>query len=139
MAWAWIKYLREKTLCDCEHTPMAGRRSGMFTLLFATVFVLGFAGLNLSRYVSASPSAAKQEQPAPAGLSRVTIPVAGMTCVTCEFAVNTALRKTQGVKSAEAHVASNSATIEYDPAKTNPAKLVEAINATGYRATLPQK
>src|SRR5438874_3091112 len=53
LTWAWAKYLREKTACDCEHKPMESRRSGMITLVLVTVFVLGFAGLNISRYVFA--------------------------------------------------------------------------------------
>jgi len=42
LTWAWAKYLREKTVCDCEHKTMRERRSGMFTLLIATVIVLRF-------------------------------------------------------------------------------------------------
>src|SRR6266478_9637929 len=54
LTWAWAKYLREKTVCDCEHKTMQGRRSGMFALLIATVIVLGFGSLNISRYTFAS-------------------------------------------------------------------------------------
>src|SRR5215831_16935693 len=50
LTWAWGKYLREKAICDCEHTTMHGRRAGMLTLLITTVLVLGFAGVNVSRY-----------------------------------------------------------------------------------------
>src|SRR5438876_7153922 len=57
LTWAWTKYLREKAVCDCEHKPMEGRRSGMLTLLFVTMIVLGFAGVNISRYVFASAPA----------------------------------------------------------------------------------
>src|SRR6266446_10034913 len=57
LTWAWAKYFREKTICDCEHQLMAGKRSGLFTLLIATLLVLGFAGLNISRYVFASAPA----------------------------------------------------------------------------------
>src|SRR5258705_7330832 len=72
LTWAWAKYLREKTVCDCEHKTMQERRSGMFTLLIATVIVLGFGSLNISRYMfaSAPPSAQAKAQGAN-GLSRV--------------------------------------------------------------------
>src|SRR5205809_5514656 len=87
LTWAWAKYLREKTVCDCEHRPMQGRRSGMFTLLIATVIVLGFGSLNISRYVFASAPASTQAQTHLAnGLDRVVIPVDGMICATCEIA-----------------------------------------------------
>jgi hypothetical protein len=49
LAWAWAKYLREKTACACEHKPMQGRRSGIVTLLITTVIVLGFGSVNISR------------------------------------------------------------------------------------------
>lgn len=137
LTWAWAKYLREKTACDCEHKPMDGRRTGLFTLLIATVIVLGFAGLNISRYVFAgSPSAALI---ANANLQRVVIPVEGMSCATCEVAVRSALKRVNGVASAHVSVATKNATVDYDPAKTNPDQIVAAINSTGYRASLPQK
>src|SRR2546427_8743854 len=79
LTWAWAKYLREKTVCHCEHRAMDGRRSGMLTLLIATIMVLGFAGLNVSRYVLASaPTSAQAQTQVANGLSRVVIPVEGM-------------------------------------------------------------
>src|SRR6266516_6085626 len=104
---AWAKYLREKTVCDCEHKAMGGRRSGMFTLLIATVIVLGFGSLNISRYMFASAPASTEAQMQLAnGLNRIIIPVEGMTCATCEIAVRHALKGVDGVKSAHVSVAS---------------------------------
>src|SRR5438128_6742627 len=83
LTWAWAKYLREKTICDCEHKPMEGRRSGMLTLLLVTALVLGFAGLNISRYVFASaPVSAPTETQLANGLNRIVISVEGLNCVT---------------------------------------------------------
>lgn len=134
LTWAWAKYLREKTVCDCEHTQMPGRRGAIFTLLVATVVVLGFAGLNISRYVFASAPPAKQEQPTAAGVTRAVFPVEGMTCATCEIAVRRALNKVPGVKAARVSVASKTAEVDYDAKQTTPTALVEAINGTGYQA-----
>ena len=140
LLWAWAKYLREKTVCDCEHRPMEERRSAMVTLLITTVLVLGFAGLNISRYVLASaPVAAQMETELSNGLRRVVVSVEGLSCVACEIPVRHALRKVVGVKSVEVSAATKTATVEYEPAKTNPEQLVAAINATGYRASLPKK
>ncbi|HSH38173.1 MAG TPA: mercuric transporter MerT family protein [Chthoniobacterales bacterium] len=138
LTWSWAKYLREKTVCDCEHTTMPGRRAGFFTLLIATVIVLGFAGLNISRYVFASAPPATQEQPT-AGTSRMVIPVEGMTCATCEIAVRRALNKVDGVKAARVSVISNSAEVDYDPQQTTPAALAAAIDTTGYKAKLLER
>lgn len=136
LTWAWAKYLREKTVCECEHTQMEGRRGAMFTLLIASVIVLGFAGLNISRYVFAGAPPAHEKQLA-AGISRTVIPVEGMSCATCEIAVRHALQRVNGVTSALVSVRTNTATVDFDPSKTNPDQLVAAINSTGYRASHP--
>lgn len=137
LTWAWTKYLREKTACDCEHTEMPGRRGTMWTLLLATAVVLGFAGLNISRYVFAGVPPAQQEQPAAAGLTRAVFPVEGMTCATCEIAVRRALNKTPGVKAARVSVISKTAEVDYDAQQTTKTALLDAINSTGYQSRLP--
>ena len=140
LTWAWAKYLREKTMCECAHKTMQGRRSGMFTLLIATVIVLGFGSLNISRYIFASAPASTQAQMQLAnGLNRIIIPVEGMSCATCEIPVRHALRRIDGVKAIYVSAATKTATVDYEPEKTNPEQLVAAINSTGYRASLPNK
>src|SRR5438874_292392 len=138
LTWAWTKYLREKTICDCEHKSMGGRRSAMLTLLITTLLLVGFAGLNISRYVFASAPVAAQTQLAN-GLNRIVISVEGLSCVTCEIPVRHALRRINGVKSAHVSAATKTATVDYEPAKTNPEQLVAAINSAGYRAALLNK
>ena len=140
LTWAWAKYLREKTVCDGEHKTMRERRSGMFTLLIATVIVLGFSSLNISRYMFASaPPSAQAKAQGTNSLSRVVIPVEGMSCATCEIPVRHALRRIGGVKAIYVSAATKTATVEYEPAKTNPEQLVAAINSIGYRASVPNK
>ena len=53
-------------------------------------------------------------------LQRIVIPVEGVTCVTCEIAVRNALKKVSGVVSTHVSVGTKNATIDYDPAKTDP-------------------
>ena len=138
LTWSWAKYLREKTVCDCEHTEMEGRRGTMWTLLLATVIVVGFAGLNISRYVFAGSPPPRAEQVAD-GRERVVLRVDGMSCATCEIAVRRALKQVDGVTSADVSVATNSATVDFDPRKANTDKLVAAVNSTGYRGSLLSK
>jgi mercuric ion transport protein len=140
LTWAWAKYLREKTVCDCEHRVMSGRRTGMVALLISTVLVLSFAGLNISRYVFATaPASAQTETNLANGLRRVVVSVEGLSCVACEIPVRHALRRLDGVKSVQVNAGTKTATVDYDAAKTNPQQLVAAINSTGYRASLPNK
>jgi len=107
-------------------------------LLITTALVLGSAGLNISRYVFGSVPPPAQDQLAN-GLSRAVISVDGLSCVACEIPVRHALRKIDGVKEIYVSAATKTATVEYEPVKTNPDQLVTAINSTGHRASLPNK
>ena len=134
---AWIKHFREETRCACEHRVMEGRGISLFTLLIASVIVLAFAGLNIPSYAFAGSAPATPI--ANADLRRVVIRVEGIWCVACEIPVRHALKRIDGVASVQVSGAGKTATVDYDPAKTNPAQLVAAINSTGYQAVLPNK
>ena len=70
------------------------------------------------------------------GAETVRIPVSGMTCAACQARVQRALQKEGGVADASVNLMMHAATVTYDPAATSPARLVEAIRATGYGAEL---
>jgi copper chaperone CopZ len=67
-----------------------------------------------------------------AGMRTATFKVEGMTCASCEVTIKLALERTPGVERAAVSYDEGSATVEYDPKKTTPAKLKAAINSTGY-------
>lgn len=140
LTWSWAKYLREKKACDCSHQPMDGGRGALFTLIAATVIVLGFVGLNVSRYIGTKPQTDSLVASAVApGLSRAVVSVEGMTCATCEIAVRSAVQRVNGVRSVEVSFASNQASVDFDPTQTSTEQIVSAINTTGYRAIAPVK
>ena len=60
-----------------------------------------------------------------------------MTCAACQATVQRALTKTPGVTKAAVNLMTNEATVHYDPATTDPSRLVAAINDTGYVAHAP--
>jgi copper chaperone len=62
----------------------------------------------------------------------VDIQCAGMTCTSCENSVKTKVKKVEGVKDVIADYKSNTVQASYDPTKTNPDKIKEAITAAGY-------
>ena len=68
---------------------------------------------------------------------RVTIKVDGMFCESCEATVHAMLKRTRGVYSAKVDVKRGTATVLYDPTRTNPQALVDVIHRLGYKATLP--
>ena len=66
------------------------------------------------------------------------LPIIGMTCANCVAAVERALNKrVPGVRSALVNLATEIATVEYDPAQATPQALVDAVAWAGYRALLP--
>ena len=69
---------------------------------------------------------------------KVTLPVEGMTCAACQANVQRALTATPGVTKAAVNLMMHEATVHYDPAATDPLKLVAAINETGYVSRVPE-
>ncbi len=60
------------------------------------------------------------------------IPVRGMTCASCSAAVERVLRKLTGVQSASVNLATEKATVTYDPSLVRVSALKRAITAAGY-------
>ena len=69
---------------------------------------------------------------------KITIPVSGMTCASCQSFVQRTLQQQPGVDAATVNLMLNNATVMYEPGVTSPASLVEAIRSTGYGAELPK-
>src|SRR5688572_30178784 len=72
--------------------------------------------------------------PSPEGphTRRVALPVRGMTCASCAGRVERALGRVDGVAEAAVNLATERATVAYDPARTDPDALARAVEAAGY-------
>lgn len=68
---------------------------------------------------------------------KVNIPVTGMSCAACQSRIQSTLQKTPGVIDATVNLMTGTAAVEFDPAATNAAALVESIRSTGYGADVP--
>ena len=79
------------------------------------------------------------EQPLPEGQTRIVIPVKGMTCGGCCVPVETAVKKLDGVVDAKADYEKGLATVTYEKDKLTVEKIVEAINKTSFKASMPEK
>ncbi len=62
----------------------------------------------------------------------VIIPIRGMTCASCAAAIERALRKLNGVEAASVNLATEKATVTYDPSVTRMSVLKRAITTAGY-------
>ncbi len=80
---------------------------------------------------SVSP-APPQDSLAAAGPIEIVLAVEGMTCASCVNRIERFLRKTPGVGEAAVNLATEKATVRFDPAVAGRAELVGAIAAAGY-------
>lgn len=66
-------------------------------------------------------------------MTPLTLHIEGMNCGHCLNAVNRALSSLPGVS--QLTVRMGRADLSYDPASLDPARIVAAVSAAGYRAT----
>jgi Cu+-exporting ATPase len=62
-----------------------------------------------------------------------TIRIGGMTCASCSQAITKSLINTEGVKDANVNLATEKATVSFDPEKTSYTEIKKAIEDTGYQ------
>ena len=64
-----------------------------------------------------------------------TLDIGGMTCASCVRHVEKALSRIDGVRSAEVNLATEAATVSFDPQAAGLSELTAAVAAAGYTAT----
>lgn len=67
--------------------------------------------------------------------SRTVLFLEGMTCASCAMRIEKGLKKVAGVMDANVNLATEQATVLYDPTQTNLEKMVQKVEAVGYKAT----
>jgi P-type Cu+ transporter len=65
---------------------------------------------------------------------RAVFAVEGMSCASCAMRIEKGLKKVPGVTDAQVNLATEQATVTYDPAQTTPEQLVNKVEAVGYKA-----
>jgi Cu+-exporting ATPase len=68
----------------------------------------------------------------------VSFPIEGMTCASCVNRITRFLAKVEGVAEANVNLASESATVHFDPALAGVSDLAAAVDAAGYTARVEQ-
>ena len=64
-----------------------------------------------------------------------TLSLEGMTCASCAMRIEKGLKKVPGVAGASVNLATERATVSYDPAQTTMDDLVAKVEAVGYKAS----
>jgi len=68
----------------------------------------------------------------PSPLTELTLPIAGMTCASCVTRIERFLIRSDGVDAAVVNLATERATVRFDPERIDRAGIVAAIEAAGY-------
>src|SRR6266851_146098 len=68
------------------------------------------------------------------GEDRAVLALEGMTCASCAIRIEKGLKKLPGVKDASVNLATEQATVTYDPSQTGPEQMVQKVDAVGYKA-----
>ena len=74
----------------------------------------------------------RQDEKAGKDILKKQFPVTGMSCASCSANVESTLNKQPGVVKASVNLASQIATIEFDPSAINPQALRESVTSIGY-------
>lgn len=74
--------------------------------------------------------------PVYAGEQTVTLKVTGMTCASCPYQVQGALKRVDGVKAATANLEQNNAVVTFDDAVVNIAALTKATTDAGFPSAI---
>lgn len=68
--------------------------------------------------------------------AHVVLTISGMYCEGCATGIKAMLERTAGVVSAGVSYDAQRATIEYNPNKTTPAKIISTVRKMGYKASI---
>jgi copper chaperone CopZ len=74
-----------------------------------------------------APTAVRAVEPA-----KTTLAIKGMTCGGCVASVKLQLKRAAGVLKYEVSYEAAEAVVTFDPAKTTPEKIAEAVSKTGF-------
>src|SRR5258708_22954449 len=74
-------------------------------------------------------------QAQPMAESHTVLALEGMTCASCAMRIEKGLKKIPGVKDASVNLATEQASVTYDPMQTNLEQMVQKVEAVGYKAT----
>src|SRR3954452_11237553 len=69
-----------------------------------------------------------------ASIASCTLDIGGMTCASCVGRVEKALNRVDGVTGAEVNLATEVATVHFDPAQVGLEELTAAVTRAGYTA-----
>ncbi|MDE3231485.1 MAG: copper ion binding protein, partial [Chloroflexota bacterium] len=101
--------------------------------LLRKVSAVGYSATPLA-VIEAPAAPTPPAEPAPPETASAELTISGMTCASCVRRVERSLGKVAGVAEANVNLATERATITYDPAEASIAAMIAAVEQAGYGA-----
>jgi mercuric ion transport protein len=132
LGFAWYGSFKavKKDDCGCEPEKPSFFQSKKFLGVVTVLSLLLLSFPSYSRYLMQDNSPVVNEDQEKT--KKITLGVNGMTCASCEQHIESEVIKLSGVSSVKASYENKSAVVEYNPQKVDEAKIIAAINETGY-------
>jgi mercuric ion transport protein len=124
----------EGDACGCERPHRAAGRAGKIGLWLATAMVALFA---LSPQLIACVAGKSEARAASGPVMRATLRVEGMDCEACSVNIQGALTQAGGFRALKVDLASQTISVQYEPAAGRLDAYLAAIDELGYEASLP--
>ena len=67
----------------------------------------------------------------------IQLDIKGMTCASCVSHVEKGIKKKNGIDMASVNLATDKATVSYDPEQVSPEEIIQSVIISGYGASLP--
>jgi copper chaperone CopZ len=132
LGFAWYGSFKaiKKDDCGCEPEKTSFFQSKKFLGVVTVLSLLLLSFPSYSRYLMQdnTPVASEDQEKT----KKITLGVNGMTCASCEHHIESEVIKLSGVSSVKASYENKSTVVEYNPQKVDEAKIIAAINETGY-------
>ena len=129
-----------------EQTARAKKSFPAVWLFGVAIVVTGLAAVIFTRpWDSSAQQQPTQQQGEPIvqsestakAVTAVSIPVEGMSCMSCVASIKRTTTAIEGVKDVKVDLAGRSARIEYAPDKTTPEQIASSISGLGYKVGTP--
>lgn len=140
LGFAWFQSFNTKKEDDCGcETPkkesflQSRTFLGMVTIISALLITFP----SYSKFLLGGSSSVSVQQQNKN--KKIELSVSGMTCASCEYHIESEVKKLPGVSFVKASYEKSSATVEFDEQKVKADKIIAAINGTGYKVVEGEK
>jgi mercuric ion transport protein len=132
LGFAWYGSFKasKKDDCGCEPEKTSFFQSKKFLGVVTVLSLLLLSFPSYSRYLMQdnTPVASENQEKT----KKITLGVNGMTCASCEHHIESEVIKLSGISSVKASYENKSTVVEFNPQRVDEAKIIAAINETGY-------